>query len=355
MKPTQQLHELGQRLWLDAITRTMLDDGTVQRHIDWCSLTGLTLSPAIIQKAVTAGSAYDGEIRAAPSDLATEDLFIRMALSDLCRAADLFRPAHETSEGMDGWVSMKASPLLAGDSQATITAARRLHHQGQRSNLFIEIPGTPSGLEAITELIFAGIPVNVTLLFSPQQCLAAADAWMTGIERRVAAGLDPRVHSVASLFVDRWDIAVAGKAPHQFTNRLGIANATQAWCAWNKLYASARWQRLNQAGTAPQRLLWASTGAGDPLASDVLYAEALIAPGTINTLPEKTLLAFADHGRVGALLPVDGGDSAQILARFHQAGIDVDALAGQLQDESLAASIESWRTLMAGIEQKRRA
>jgi len=353
MKPTQKLHALGQSLWLDNITREMLDDGTLKRYIDEFSVTGLTSNPTIFQKALAGGAAYDAEIAAAGTDIDTEALFIRLALADLTRAADLFRPVHETSGRMDGWVSMEVSPLLVDDVTGTVEAARQIHRQAARNNLFVKIPGTAAGVKAIEESIFAGVPVNVTLLFSASQYEAVANAWMRGIERRLQNDLDPVVHSAASLFVSRWDAAVNDQVPAALRNRLGIAVAGQTWAAYRRLVASDRYQKLLKAGAPLQRLLWASTGTKDPNASDVLYIEALAAPDSINTIPDKTLEAFADHGRVQQHLTDDGGDSARVLAEFEQAGVDVAALAGKLQRDGAAAFVHSWQQLMAEISRKR--
>jgi transaldolase len=355
MKSTEKLHALGQSLWLDNITRTLLDDGTLARYIRWCSVTGLTSNPSIFQKAMAEGDAYDADIAAASADTATEALFIRMALADIVGAADLFHETHVRSNGTDGWASMEVSPLLADDAAATVRAAKRLRRHAGRDNVFIKIPGTPAGLEAIEQSTFAGIPINVTLLFSRDQYLAAADARIKGIERRLDAGLDPRVHSVASLFVSRWDVAVSDRVPDHLKNGLGIAVAMQTWRAYRELLFSPRWHRLAQAGAPIQRLLWASTGTKDPDASDVLYVEALAAPDTINTMPEKTLLAFADHGRIDRYLTEDGADGQAVIDQCQEAGIDVDQLAGQLQRDGTAAFIQSWNALMAEIERKRKA
>ena len=353
MNPTKALHDLGQSLWLDNITRTLLDDGTLARYIRDDAVTGLTSNPSIFEKALAHGNAYDAEIKAAPASLNTEELFGQLALADLARAADLFRPAYDASGGTDGWVSMEVSPLLADDARATVAAAKRLHLQGARGNLFIKIPGTPAGAKAIEDAIFAGIPINVTLLFSPEQYLTAAQAWASGIERRLTAGLSPVVHSVASLFVSRWDVAVHDQVPAGLKNTLGIAIAQATYRAYRNLLASPRWRKLQAAGAPLQRLLWASTGTKDPAASDVLYVEALAAPETINTIPDKTLAAFADHGKARVALAADGGDCDQVLAQFKQAGIDLDALAERLQREGAEAFVASWKKLMQGIEGKR--
>lgn len=356
MKPTQELHDLGQSLWLDNITRDLLDDGTLARYIRDDSVTGLTSNPSIFQKAMASGHAYDADIAAADAGTSTEALFAQMALADLGRAASLFQPAHQQSNGMDGWVSMEVSPLLADDAPATVQAAKALHAQGGRDNLFIKIPGTPAGCKAIEEAIFAGIPINVTLLFSAEQTLAAAQAWMRGLERRLDAGHGLNIHSVLSLFVSRWDVAVKDKAPEGLANQLGLAVAGRTWAAWQELQQGQRWQRLKAAGAPVQRMLWASTGTKDPHASDVLYIEALALAGTINTIPDQTLQAFADHGQVphsGQAAVDDAHACEQVIARFEQAGVDVDALAEQLQQEGAQAFVKSWRALMQGIQGKR--
>jgi len=349
----ERLRAAGQSLWLDNITRAMLGDGTLARYIAEMSITGLTSNPTIFEQAIAAGAFYDEQI----ADLAGqgrtgEDLFFALALQDLTRAADLFRPIHAASGGRDGWVSLEVSPLLADDTGATIEAARRLHAAAARSNLYIKIPGTPAGIPAIEESIFAGVPINVTLLFSREHYLAAAEAYLRGIERRVAAGLDPKVESVASVFVSRWDVAANEKLAPARRNHLGIAIAGRTYRAYRELLAAPRWQRLAAAGAHPQRLLWASTGVKDPTAPDTLYLQALAAPDTVNTVPEKTLKAFADHGKVERVLPVDGGDADAMLAEIRAEGIDVDALAERLQREGAAAFAKSWQALLAGIAAK---
>ncbi len=351
MKSTAQLHEIGQSLWIDNITRTMLADGTLRRYIEELSITGLTSNPTIFDKAISAGEAYDEQIdRDAPRADSTEDLFFGLAIADLREAADLFAAVHERTDGVDGFVSLEVSPLLADDAAATIDQAAQLHARAERDNLFIKIPGTEAGLSAIEESIFAGIPVNVTLLFSAEQYTAAAGAYMRGIERRVEAGLDPNVASVASLFISRWDVAVAEEAPEELRNQLGIAVAFRAYRAYHELLDSERSQRLLNEGARPQRLLWASTGTKDPDASDVLYVEALASPLTVNTMPENTLRAFAEHGSVGELIPTDGGDAERVLARFEAAGIGVDALAARLQEEGKQSFVGSWNELLKTIE-----
>ena len=353
MTGPQQLHELGQSLWLDNITRGLLASGTLRRYIDELAITGLTSNPTIFDSAIKNSSDYDESIRGKLRVGKTgEALFFELALEDLTRAADLFRSIHERTCGVDGWVSLEVSPLLAHDSDSTLAEAKALHAQAARPNIYIKIPGTREGLPAIEDATFAGVPINVTLLFSREQYLAAAEAYLQGIERRIEAGLAPDVPSVASLFVSRWDVAVSGKVPDALTNRLGIAIARRTYKAYRDLIASSRYQRAMNAGARPQRLLLASTGTKDPKASDVLYIEALAAPLTVNTMPEATLKAFADHGQVGAAMPADGGDCETTLAAFGDAGIDIDALAARLQDEGAAAFAKSWDELMAVIASK---
>lgn len=353
MNNTQQLHDLGQSLWLDGITREMLDDSTLRRYIDELSVTGLTSNPTIFDKAIGSSNAYDASIRAkAQAGNSGESLFVELALEDLRRAADMFRPVFDATGGIDGWVSMEVSPLLANDTPGSIKAAARIHQQASRTNLFIKIPGTPEGIPAIEESIFAGVPINVTLLFSHEQYRAAAEAYQRGIERRVAAGLDPRVRSVASLFVSRWDNAVIDKVPAELRNRLGIAIGARTYRAYRELLAAPRWRKLAAIGAHPQRLLWASTGTKDPDASDTLYIEALAAPDTINTMPEKTLRAFAEHGELRGMMAEDGGGAEAVLTRFALAGIDVDALATQLQRDGAQSFVESWQQLMQRIADK---
>jgi len=354
MKATQRLHDLGQSLWLDNITRGLLTSGTLARYIRELSITGLTSNPTIFEHAINNSDFYDDAIREkALTGKSGEELFFELALEDLTKAADLFRPVHDATGGVDGWVSLEVSPLLADDTAATITAAVQLHKRAQRHNLFIKIPGTRAGIPAIEEAIFTGVPVNVTLLFSREHYIAAAEAYMRGIERRVAAGLDPKVGSVASLFISRWDVAIKDKAPATLRNRLGIAIAMRTHKAYRDLLASTRWQKLAASGALPQRLLWASTGTKDPAAADTLYLEALAAPDTINTIPEKTLLAFADHGKVKEALQPDAGNAEALLAEFARAGINCDALAAELQREGAAAFAKSWADLMQCIASKR--
>jgi len=352
-RPTALLHDLGESLWLDNITRGILDDGTLARYVRDLSVTGLTSNPSIYNVAVKATSFYDEAIAAKVSQgRKGERLFFELAIEDLARAADLFRPVHDRSGGVDGWVSLEVSPHLAYDTAGTLAAARDLHARAARPNLFIKIPGTPAGLPAIEEAIFAGVPVNVTLLFTCAQYLAAADAFLKGIERRVAAGLDPRVCSVASLFISRWDAATAAKLPPALANRLGIAIGRRCYAAYRRLLASDRCQRLANFGALPQRLLWASTGTKDPALCDHLYVRDLAAPHTVNTMPEATLLAFADHGTIDAPVPADGGDAEATLAAITAAGIDLESLGAELQTQGAAAFVKSWDELLTVIEQK---
>ncbi len=353
MKPTQKLHDVGQSLWLDNITRGLLTSGTLRRYIDELSVTGLTSNPTIFDLAIKGGQEYDAAIRQKQREgKSGERLFFELALEDLTQAADLFRPIHEATAAVDGWVSLEVSPLLAYDTKTTLAEAKQLSARGQRPNLFIKIPGTPQGLPAIEESIFAGVSINVTLLFSREQYLAAAEAYMRGIERRVNAGLNPVVGSVASLFISRWDKAVMGKAPDALRNQLGIAVAKRAYRAYRELLNSPRWLRLANAGARPQRLLWASTSTKDPSAPDTLYIKALASPFTVNTMPEPTLKAFADHGEVGDLLPVDGGDADEVLARYAKAGVDYAKLAADLQTEGAADFAKSWNNLLECIRSK---
>jgi transaldolase len=347
MNATTTLHERGQSLWLDNITRDLLETGTLARYILELSVTGLTSNPTIFDHAIKNSAAYDAAIRTkVKQGKSGEDLFFELALEDLTRAADLFRPTWDRTRGVDGWVSLEVSPLLAHDTASTLAAARALHARAGRPNLLIKIPGTREGLPAIEAAIFAGIPINVTLLFSPDHYLAAAEAFMRGIERRVAAGLSPEVGSVASVFISRWDAAIKGRVPQALSNQLGIVIAKRTYKAYRALLGSPRWQRVFNEGARPQRLLWASTGTKDPVASDLLYVKALAAPFTVNTMPEGTLKALADHGAIGEMLPADGGDSEEVLARFTGAGIDVDGLASQLQEEGAKSFVNSWQELM---------
>lgn len=356
MNAAINLHEMGQSLWIDNITRGMLDDGTIERYRRELAVTGLTSNPTIYQKALGEGSFYDQAItEKTAAGQQGEELFFALAVEDLRRAADLFRPDFDATGGVDGWVSLEVSPLLVNDAVATIRIAAKLHQQADRPNLFIKIPGTHAGLVAIEESIFAGIPVNVTLLFSCEQYLAASEAYLRGIQRRIDAGLDPKVGSVASLFVSRWDVAVAGKVPDELSNKLGIAVARRSYRAYRELLASPRWRKLAEAGAQPQRLLWASTGVKDPKASDVMYMEALAAPNTVNTTPEKTLLAFADHGVVSGSMPADGGDAEKVLAAFEAAGIDLTALSQQLQKEGSDSFTKSWKDLLEQVDRKSKA
>jgi transaldolase len=353
MKATRKLYDAGQSLWLDNITRDLLTSGTLKRYIDELSITGLTSNPTIFDHAIKNSNAYDAAIRERlKAGKSGDGLFFEIALQDLVQAADLFRPIYERTSGVDGWVSLEVSPVLAHDTKTTLVEAQELHRRAARPNLFIKIPGTKEGLPAIEEAIFAGVPVNVTLLFSPGQYLTAAEAYLRGIERRIAAGLNPNVGSVASLFVSRWDVAVSGKAPAPLANTLGIAIGRSAYKAYEGLLASPRWRRAFNAGARPQRLLFASTGTKDPDASDILYVKGLAAPLTVNTMPENTLKAFAEHGELGPLIGTDGGDFESVLAGFTKAGVDLDALAARLQEEGAAAFVASWNELMRVITSK---
>jgi transaldolase len=344
---------LGQSLWLDNITRDLLTNSTLKRYIDQLSVTGLTSNPTIFDHAIKNSSSYDTAIRKKLKEgKSGEGLFFELALDDLTQAADLFRPIWEKTNGVDGWVSLEVSPLLAHDTASTLAAAKELHARAGRPNLFIKIPGTREGLPAIEEAIFAGVPVNVTLLFSREHYVAAAEAFLRGIERRMDAGLKPDVGSVASVFISRWDSTVMDKVPETLRDRLGIAIARRTYKACRALLASPRWQRVYNAGARPQRLLWASTGTKDPKASDVLYIKALAAPFTVDTIPEATLKAFADHGDLGPIMPADGGDCETVLAGFARAGIDIDALGAQLQDEGAKSFVKSWNELIAVIASK---
>jgi transaldolase len=356
MKATKLLHDLGQSLWLDNITRDLLNSGTLKRYINELSVTGLTSNPTIFDHAIKNSQAYDVAIQERLAQgKCGEALFFELALDDVTRAANLFRPIFERTNGTDGWVSLEVSPVLAYDATSTLKAAKELHARAGRPNVFIKIPGTKEGLPAVEEAIFAGIPVNVTLLFSREQYLAAADAFMRGIERRIAAGLNPDVGSVASVFVSRWDGAVAGKVPPALNNQLGIAMANRSYKAYRELLDSPRWQRAFNAGAKPQRLLWASTGTKDPKASDVHYVKALAAPFTVNTMPEATLLALADHGELGSIMAVDGGDCESVLAQFRAAGVKLEALAAKLQIGGANAFVKSWDELLAVINSKSNA
>ena len=353
MKATQLLHNLGQSLWLDNITRDLLNSGTLNKYIDELSVTGLTSNPTIFDHAIKNSSAYDAAIRKKLDEgKSGEELFFELALEDLTRAADLLRPIYDRTNGVDGWVSLEVSPLLAHDTASTLAAAKSLHTRAGRPNLLIKIPGTKEGLPAIEEAIFSGIPINVTLLFSHEQYIAAAEAFLRGIERRIDAGLKPEVASVASVFISRWDVAAANKVPAMLTNKLGIAVAQRTYKSYRELLDSPRWQRIYNSGARPQRLLWASTGVKDPKASDVLYIKALAAPFTVNTMPEATLKALADHGEVSEIMSADGGDYAILFDEFATTGIDINDLAATLQEEGAKSFVNSWNDLMSVISLK---
>ncbi len=353
MKATQLLQKLGQSLWLDNITRDLLNSGTLKRYIDELSVTGLTSNPTIFDHAIKNSTAYDAPIREKLlNGRSGETLFFELALEDITRTADLFRPIYDRTSGVDGWVSLEVSPLLAHDAVSTLAAAKDLFARAARPNLFIKIPGTKEGLPAIEESIFAGIPINVTLLFSREHYLAAAEAFLRGLERRIEAGLNPNIGSVASVFISRWDTAVMDKTSDGLRDQLGIAIAKRTYKAYRDLLSSERWQRVYNFGARPQRLLWASTGTKDPKASDILYIKALAAPFTVNTMPEGTLKALADHGELGATLSADGGNCEEVLTQFAKAGIDVDTLAAQLQDDGAKSFVQSWNDLMGVIALK---
>ena len=355
MNPTKELHDLGQSLWLDNITRTMLDDGTLAKYIKEFSITGLTSNPSIFDAAIGDGDAYDKAVKEKKAaGLDDEKIFTEIALEDLRRAADLFKPIFENTKHVDGWVSMEVSPLLAADTKGSIDAAKQIHAQAKRENLFVKIPGTPEGIPAIEDAIFNGIPINVTLLFSREQYLAAAEAYLRGIERRVEKGLDPKVGSVASLFISRWDVASNKTLPDNLHNKLGIAVGQQTYRAYCDLLDSPRWKKLADAGAIPQRLLWASTGVKDPSAPDTLYVTAFAAPDTVNTMPDKTIKAFADHGTLSGAMARDGGDADATIAAIESAGVDVKALATQLQKEGADAFVKSWKQLLQRIVEKSR-
>ena len=353
MLATEKLNRLGQSLWLDDITRDMLDSGTLARYIAEWSVTGLTSNPSIFDNAFSKGASYDSEIgRLVATGLSGEDLFFTLAIQDLSRAADLFLPIHQRTATVDGWVSLEVSPLLARDTDGTVASAKKLHAAAGKPNLFIKIPGTREGLPAIEQAIFAGVPVNVTLLFSAEQYVAAADAYMKGLERRVEAGLSPDVRSVASIFLSRWDVAVAKTIPAPLKNRLGLAVGRVAYKAYRDQLDSDRWQRLANLGARAQRLLFASTGTKDPEASDTLYIDGLAAPNTVNTMPAGTLKAMADHGKATEVLRSDGGDAAATLGEFTKAGVDLSALAEKLQSDGADSFVKSWRDLLQTIDSK---
>lgn len=353
MKATQLLHNLGQSIWLDNITRDLLTSGTLKCYIDELSVTGLTSNPTIFERAIKNSPLYDLPIHEKLArGKSGEALFFDLALEDLTQAADLFRPIYDRTNTVDGWVSLEVSPLLAYDTSSSLRAAKDLFARANRPNMLIKIPGTKEGLPAIEELIFSGVPVNVTLLFSREQYLSAAESFLRGIERRLDAGLNPNVGSVASVFVSRWDAAITNRVPANLQNQLGIAIAKRTYAAARTLLTSPRWQRIYNAGARPQRLLWASTGTKDPSASDILYVRALAAPYTVNTMPEATLRALARYHQLGSILPPDGGDCEEVLAEFVKVGVHIDGLAAQLQEEGAKSFVNSWNELMDVIASK---
>jgi transaldolase len=349
---TEKLQREGQSLWLDNITRALLDSGQMARYVERYSVTGLTSNPSIFDKAIESGD-YENDIHDLTANgIHGEEMFFALAIQDLRRAADLFLPIHERTDGVDGWVSLEVSPLLAHDARGTIAAAKALHERAGRRNLFIKIPGTVEGIVAIEESIAGGVPINVTLLFSADQYRAAAEAYTRGIERRMAAGLTSRVPSVASVFMSRWDKAVNPLVPPALHNRLALAVGRDTYRAYRRLLDSQRWQRLQNAGGRIQRLLWASTSTKDPSAPDTFYVHGLSAPLTIDTIPDKTLLAFSEHGEVGEEMPADGGDCDAVLAEFAAAGVDVGALAARLQDEGIEAFIADWKDVLRHLDER---
>ena len=350
---TQALHAVGQSIWLDNITRGMLTSGTLKRYIRDLAVTGLTSNPTIFDHAIGKTNFYDQAIASrSNAALPPEAIFFDLAIEDLQNAADLFRPVYDQTNGEDGFVSLEVSPLLAYDTAKTLAAAKELFARAKRANLFIKIPGTAEGLPAIEEAIFQGIPVNVTLLFSEGQYIAAANAYLRGIQRRIAAGLPGRVASVASVFISRWDKAIINKVPADLRNTLGVAIAARVHKAYRDLLHSDPWKKLALAGAIPQRLLWASTGTKDPAAPDTFYITALAAPDTINTMPEETLLAFADHGKVTGLMKTDTAHADAVIKRFADAGVDILQLAAQLQKEGAESFVKSWNDLLAAVTSK---
>ncbi|MEO6798087.1 MAG: transaldolase [Candidatus Dormibacter sp.] len=353
MNAAARLHEAGQSLWLDNITRNLLTSGQLARYITEDAVTGLTSNPSIFDKAITGSDAYDEQTRElAATGLAIEDLFFELALDDLTRAAALFKPVWDSTRGADGWVSLEVSPRLAHDTKRTVAEAEALHQKAGTPNLFIKVPGNREGLPAIEELTFQGVPVNVTLLFSNEQYLAAAAAYQRGLERREGAGLDLNVPSVASLFVSRWDRATLDKLPDNLKDELGIAVAKQTYRGYREVLASAQWKALEARGAHSQRLLFASTGTKDPAKPDTYYIQALAAPDTINTIPPATLEAFADHGEFGEFLPADGGDADEVIAKVEADGINVPELAASLQSDGAASFVSAWEDLLRSIESK---
>lgn len=350
---TRKLHKFGQRIWLDNITRHLLTSGTLKRYISDMSVTGLTTNPTIFEQAISAGSDYDEAIRKLlVYNFTCEGLFFELALEDLTQAAGLFGSIFDASNGVDGWVSLGISPLLANDTLNTVKAAAQLHARAALPNLFITIPGTPAGIAAIEQSIFDGIPINVSLLFSREHYVAAAQAYLRGLERRLEAGLDLRIESVASLFISQWDTAVKEEISPQFHNRLSVAIAMQTYKAYRDLLASERWRKLAAAGARPQRLLWASTGTTDPALPVTLYVDALVTTDTVNTIPEGTLLAYAEHGKLDTPLPADGGFAEVVIEEFRREGVDVEALAARLQSEGVETLVKSWRALLLLISEK---
>jgi transaldolase len=354
VNPARQLHEAGQSLWLDSINRAMLGSGDLARYVDQLAVTGLTSNPTILGHAMAASHDYEGSLRAllAQGVSGPQDLVYAAAFEDLGQAANLFRPAWQASGGEDGYVSVEVPPDLAYDAPATVALARHLHAMAGFPNLLVKVPGTPQGLTVLEELVDAGIGVNVTLLFSDTHYLRTAEAYMRALERRLARGEDLAVPSVASVFVSRWDKAADSLLPKPLHGRLGVAMAQKVYSSYQSLLASDRWRDLEAGGARPQRVLWASTSAKDPALPDTYYVEKLASPGTINTMPEKTLIAFADHGTVGEMLRDDYASGEETVAEVAAKGVDVDALGESLQRQGARAFSADWSALLDAIAAK---
>lgn len=352
---TFNLHRQGVSLWLDNITRKMLDNGVLQQYITEFSVTGLTSNPSIFEAAIAKTGDYDEAIRKGSNDgLSDEEVFFNLAIEDIQRAADLFLPAYKATNGLDGYVSIEVSPLLAFDAENTIKAAKAIHDKVNRPNVFIKIPGTRQGLRAIERSIAEGIPINVTLLFSAEQYEAAANAYLKGVESRIEKGLNPDIRSVASVFISRWDKAVADKTPDGLKNKLGLAVSHKIYYSYLIFLGSQRIHKAMNSGVMPQRLLWASTGTKDPNASDILYVKNLVVPYTVNTIPENTLHAFADHGDSSQLMPGNIIEAEEIISQFKDLSVDYFQLAEQLQSEGAEAFRKSWYNLLESIALKRK-
>jgi transaldolase len=356
MNRLRALHDAGVSIWLDTLSRELLDSGEFARLIADCAVTGATSNPTIFAKAITGSERYDDQLRAAVAQ-GTDDaqeLFFALALEDIRRAADMLRPAYDESDGRDGFVSFECTPDLADDTKATIEQAIELWTRLDRRNVMIKVPATEAGIPAIEELTARGVNVNITLLFSLARYEQVIDAYIGGLERRLAAGerVDA-ISSVASFFVSRVDAKVDPLLPagSDLRGRVAIANAHRAYARYQERFTDERWLALREAGARPQRPLWASTGTKDPTYSDVLYVEELIAPEVINTMPEATLRAFADHGNVGRALSVDAEAAAETLLR-DGAGIDLDAITAELEHEGVRSFCDSYNQLLHCIETK---